>query len=311
MRRTRLRQISIERKQQLIHEVNSIVVLKDQSIAYAVSDVIKILNLSDGSLIQTLIGHKGRVFSLAAMPDGQLVSSNPNEIISWDVTTGQIISRLNQTSKSYSISLLAFEQDKIVLSSKDNHQLFIWDTREEQIVMQLESSCSHTDSVSALAKLEMNAIASGSKDTTVKIWTVDCLDGRYILKKTFTHHTSTVSCLVAMPEKKLVSASEDGTIIVWDTENYQLHHKLKGHSQAILSLSLLSDGITLASASRDKTIKVWDTSNWQLVNTLTDHTKDIILLESTKDGRLISGSNDKSIILWHHLNAQSKSIFEF
>ncbi len=316
--------MSLEKKQFLLDEVYSITALKDQSIAYGSNNQIKILDSADGLLIRTLGGHKGPVLSLVPLSDGRLASGNQLEIIIWDVTTGRIISNLSENRKSF--VLADYDQNKIIYATS-LHRLIVWDTKEKKIFEEIDSPFGHKDTVTALTKLEANEIASGSNDTTIKIWAVDCTDGRHLYKKTLSKHKSTIVSLVKLPGKKLASAaSQDLYIIIWNLETYEPFMFL-GYGQKISSLTLLSDGVSLASISNDLTIRLWDTWGMRIVKILKGHTDSTfqtckglkaesfcknfpnISLALMEDGRLISGSADKSIIVWHNAKTKSKLVF--
>ena len=68
----------------------------------------------------------------------------------------------------------------------------------------------------------------------------------------------------------------------------------------VRSLVLLKDGFTMASASYDKTIKLWDTDTGEVESgkTLQEHTESVWSLGALEDGRLVSSSEDSSIIIW-------------
>ena len=89
-------------------------------------------------------------------------------------------------------------------------------------------------------------------------------------------HEGNITTIEVAPEKEdllaltgptIYSGSWDMSIRVW--ENWTCTHVMTGHTQAVWSIALLSNGY-LASGSADKTIKLWN--NFQCVKTLTGHT---------------------------------------
>src|SRR5947208_98987 len=74
---------------------------------------------------------------------------------------------------------------------------------------------------------------------------------------------------------------------------------LKGHTNAVWSVTWSPDGKTLASGSGDMTIKLWDTASGQERATLKGHTDWVISVAFSPDGKtLASGSQDQTIKLW-------------
>ena len=69
-----------------------------------------------------------------------------------------------------------------------------------------------------------------------------------------------------------------------------------GHKHLIQCLCPISN-IILAS-SGDTTIKIWNIEDRSIISTLSGHTRGIYALCNAKEGVLVSGSGDKSLIIW-------------
>ena len=72
---------------------------------------------------------------------------------------------------------------------------------------------------------ETNQFASGSWDTTIKIW--DSRSGQLV--RTLTGHSAAVQKLVVMPNGTMASASNDKTIIIWEIQTGRMLRSLTGH----------------------------------------------------------------------------------
>ena len=115
-------------------------------------------------------------------------------------------------------------------------------------------------------------LASGSTDTTVRLWdTVIDRDEPVILRK----HTGWVNALAFSPDgKMLASGSTDKTVQLWNTATGEHLATLTGHLSGIAALTFSPDGSTLASGSTDGTIRFWDTETGdELSNRITGHTQ--------------------------------------
>ncbi|AUB37023.1 Serine/threonine protein kinase [Nostoc flagelliforme CCNUN1] len=114
----------------------------------------------------------------------------------------------------------------------------------------------------AIAKLKQQGkspdgktLASGSLDTTIKLW--DVSTGKAI--KTLTGHSSGVNSVRFSPDgKTLASGSLDTTIKLWDVSTGKAIKTLTGHRSRVISVGFSPDGKTLASGSSDKTVILWD-----------------------------------------------------
>jgi len=74
---------------------------------------------------------------------------------------------------------------------------------------------------------------------------------------------------------------------------------LRGHEDAVLSVSFSPDGRLLASGSNDNTIRLWRVSDGECIAILRGHEGSVYSVSFSPDGRLLaSGSYDKTIRLW-------------
>lgn len=151
----------------------------------------------------------------------------------------------------------------------------------------------HKDGVMCLQASD-NMLATGSYDSTIRIWDLETLNTIKVL----TGHTRGVTAL-QFDSGKLISASMDGTLRIW---NYRLSKPecvsiLRGHTDGVLALHL--DGKLLASGSADSTVRVWDYEKKEC-KVFRGHKDWVNAVRITGDGKwLFSGSDDTTIKLWH------------
>ena len=156
---------------------------------------------------------------------------------------------------------------------------------------------------------EMQQIVSGSLDRKIKLWdteTCQCL-------KTFEGHEWTVSCLVCLSNRvHIASGSWDRTIKLWKMGTCECFCTYRGHTGYVKCL-LEIDERRLASGSNDATIKIWklppnnidetneeQNENEACIQTLRGHTDCVrCLIFISHLGRLVSGSDDSTIRIWH------------
>jgi len=161
----------------------------------------------------------------------------------------------------------------------------------------------HTNNVWALAfSPDGLTLATGSEDTTVKLW--DVAGGKE--KGTLKGHGATVRSLAFSRDgKRLVTGSFDQTVKVWDLEKMAELATLKGHSDAVWSVAFAPDGRTFASGGADGTVKLWalpesgDPAAVEEKGTLKGHMNWVSCVAFSPDGKkLASGGFDNTVRLW-------------
>ncbi len=204
----------------------------------------------------------------------------------------------------------------------------------------------HTESVLGLEWINEDTIASGSKDQTIKIWSISTGQTKltiytgsqiYSLKllndslacglgngniniynmntngsliSTLNGYSYFINDLIQINNDLLASSCSDHTIRIWDLITNTIKFNLTGHTSAVFGLKLISSDL-LASGSLDSTVKLWNITNGHLMRTLTDHNNSIydsvdLLIDSL---RLVSGSEDQTIKIWDITTGECLSTF--
>ena len=92
-------------------------------------------------------------------------------------------------------------------SNVTNYPIQIWNITSKAVIFNM---LGHTNNVNVFLELPNNILASGSADSTIKLW--DVING--ILLNTLTSHTASVNGLVYQ-NSKMISASDDRSINIW------------------------------------------------------------------------------------------------
>ena len=214
------------------------------------------------------INHSQFVFCFLTVLDDESLASVHNldggMILIWNVANGTLIQTI-KLEKYKIISLIALNDDMLA-GATDNYTINIWKSkdwgwllsklrRNSGLVRILEG---HTDQVNCLVSLPGRKwFASGSRDTTIKIW--ENRDNGLV--RTLKKHTSSVTCLSVLLDGSLTSASSDGTIRIWNPWNGDLMKTIRVSNQ-IASLSVLNDGRLVYNIGTIKVLEI--ERNWDL-----------------------------------------------
>lgn len=148
----------------------------------------------------------------------------------------------------------------------------------------------HDNGVTCL-QFDDNVLATGSYDTTIKIWNVQTAE----VIRTLRGHTSGVRAL-QFDGSKLISGSLDKTIKIWNWQTGECLSTLQCHDEGVLSVHF--DGCTLASGSVDRSVKIFsfDTKQTFCLRGHTDWVNHVRLDSASRT--VFSASDDLSIKMW-------------
>lgn len=132
----------------------------------------------------------------------------------------------------------------------------------------------------ALSKDETQAF-TGSKDNSIVKWDIET-GARSELKQRWnrktsasgqqSHHGEILAVAVTHDGRYVASGGRDNIIRVFDSRmQYAQVQELKGHRDAVTSLSFRMDSYTLFSGSLDRCLKHWDLNDMAYVETMFGH----------------------------------------
>ncbi|PXF50088.1 Notchless protein-like [Gracilariopsis chorda] len=142
-------------------------------------------------------------------------------------------------------------------------------------------------------------IATGSGDTTVRLWS----SHGQMPEATLEGHRDWVLALAFSPDAaKLASASKDGSVRVWDMTT-KTGKALSSHRKWVTDLCWqpfhLDERCTLlVSSSKDSTLRIWNTANSTCAKLLAGHTAAVTTVVWSGEGVIYSASQDRTIKVW-------------
>ncbi|KAL0956913.1 hypothetical protein HGRIS_003017 [Hohenbuehelia grisea] len=302
--------------------ITALLLSQDRIIIASDDSCIHVFCAASGELLHSLYGHLGGVWCIAVSKDGRkLVSGSTDRVLRvWDLTTGASTHAFRgHTGTIRCLDIAepvdgidaALEHPLIVSASRDR-TLRIWklplvgdqeyvDNLEEDDDFAAEKAASnnpyhlrrlegHDHAIRSLS-VHGRIAASGSYDTTVRVWDIVTGDCKWV----FAGHTQKVySIALDFPRAQVYSAGMDGTVRVWDLHDGSCKQILWGHA-SLVGLIDVSPRF-LVSASADATLRTWDPETGKPLHTLEGYTGAITCFHHD-DSVAVSGSSG-SLKVW-------------
>ncbi|CAE6438548.1 unnamed protein product [Rhizoctonia solani] len=225
------------------------------TVSGSLSGVIQVHSNDQASFRATVTDRHGAISALAWSPNDEFIAAGLDAAIQlWDIRTRQVL--VNQhTSPPNRVTSVVFSLNSQFFAATSGNIITIWDIEDGQRKQNiLEGHTQLTTSVSFSPDNKL--IASGSKDTTVRVWNFQT---RRTAFGPFRGHTDEVTCLTFSPDgTRIASGSRDMRICLWDLHSEDmLFETLEGHTGAVLSVAFSHSGAYIVSGSSDCAIRIW------------------------------------------------------
>lgn len=207
------------------------------------------------------------------------------------------------------VSALALSSDESHLYSVSwDRTIKIWRTNDFKCLESVANA--HDDAINAVALSNDGNVYTGSADKKIKVWRKSSEENKHSLVATLEKHMSGINALALSTDGSvLYSGACDRSIVVWEKDddgNMVVLGALRGHTQSILCLAVVSD--LVFSGSADKTIRIWRgvDRSYSCLAVLEGHGGPVKCLTASIDRRsssdasflLYSGSLDCDIKVW-------------
>ena len=207
---------------------------------------IRVYSPATGELLQSMDGHKGGVWALAASKDTVVSGSTDRTVRVWDINTGRCIHIF--AGHTSTVRCLAIVNPEVVDIEGEGGAM----TKEKWPKQSL--------------------IVTGSRDNSLRIWTLPH-------KSDPEYRWSGVDDANAQPSEvcriaSLTSTPVTSRMLLQEDAKENPYHRLhmKGHDHTVRALA--ARGRTLVSGSYDGTVRVWDIITGECKRVLVGHTQE-------------------------------------
>lgn len=292
-----------------IRKIMAIAVTDNSRYGFSASQdrTVKVWDLENGHVVQTLYGHTGGVLSVLPVPNRQRVisASADHTLMLWDFITGRTIHTFRgHTDWVYTVAVT--RNGKHAVSGSADRTVRVWDVErgQQQKVLpdhldEVRKVVLTSDSSLAIATIRADEQAGASVEQgEIKIWDWKRGAVSHVLRG----HVDLVTDLIVLSDNQhVISASWDGTIRIWDVIRGLEMKNIRAHkTRRDLRIVLLSNERQLVSVEERGLITIWDILSGEALYRLDSPCNHITSLATSSDSRyLIITARDGSLALWN------------
>jgi WD40 repeat protein len=182
---------------------------------------------------------------------------------------------------------------KFIASAGWDRTIRVWDAETGKEVTNFRA---HDASVRCIAyNRDGKYIISGSRDNSVKIW-----DSAFTVKYSLYGHQNIINTVLLDPKMRYAySGSADGAVKLWDLKKKGESRNLKKFEQPVNSIALSLSGADVFVATQGPDVFKLSVTG-DVKATYSAHTDEVNSIAYSNNNKyLISGSSDKTAIIWN------------
>jgi WD40 repeat protein len=256
---------------------------------------VRMHELSSGRELSSLIGHSGRVNSVAVSADSRYALSGADDLtlMLWDLKVGH--DRKERSGHHGRVSSVIVTTDGTrALSASLDGTIKTWNLSDGSQRGTLASVASPVTAMTATS--DGRRVVAGTSHGALKVFrpgtgeessSFQCMEG------------SLLAVAVTPDATRIVTGSARFAVSVWELETGKQLDSLMGHADRVTAVAVTPDGRLALSASDDRSLFLWDLERGRELMIVRGHTARVNSVAITPDGkRALSGSSDNTLRLW-------------
>jgi len=282
------------------------------------SNDLKVMEVST-SKTQHFKGHTDIVLAVKAVPSDpmRVISSSKDcTILVWLFEPETMIPRIvcKATGHTHAIHALAISNEtQIFFSGGEDTTLKRWplvdiesdsNNRPTKPLVATQTVKAHEGRIDDIAiSPNDQLVATGSRDKTAKIFTVDGL----MIVATLRGHRRGVHSVRFSPVDQVVVTAADSNLRMWNLKDFNCVKTFQGHDCSVLNFSFLASGLQMVSVGSDGNMKLWDCKTNECMKTLDAHSGNTWTLSLTEDDSLlVTGGQDEKLVIWRDTTEEER-----
>ena len=245
------------------------------------------------------------VYSIKHLPDLNklLIGTGAGSLYVINMDSGQE-EKLLQLHASHIFSILYNKQYNVILTGGGDGKVTILDSSFALLqIIQVSENKIRCFSPS----VDGSECFIGSSDGKISILSLPS----FTIKKQWQAHAEGfgVNCIGLSPDGKyILSGSRDARLNIYNASLLELIESIPAHNYAIYDIAFHSSGKFFATAGRDKAVKLWDAATFKVIDRMDKDKYDGHNNSVNKilwmDDYLVTGGDDRSIIIWELENCE-------
>ena len=246
-----------------------------------------------------------RAISFSADGNSLATAGDFPGIQTWDGKLGTALESF--ATHTAAVRTASFSGSRFLITSADDRQLFIWDTRPDWVLERTIGSASQPEllshrvtSVSFSEDSRLLLAASGIPSRRGELVLFNTADGTPVLRIPQAHDDVIYSAALAPDGRRIASAGADRYLRTFDAASGQQIRRFEGHTSHALSVAWKRDGQQLATAGADNTVRIWDAETGDQLRTIENYNRHATAVQWIGETDTIASASGDRLVRVHN-----------